>query len=295
MKRAIIIMLSMCMVMFFGGVKSFAGCQPIDERPPTVNADTEMYGMGSDEVVKADKEKEAKPPPSVITKGYDKKIAPQCPVRLIESHEGNISTCKECHVVPTWEIKESPPDIRMDYPYGLVKIDKDLATYQIVGDIGLQSMEKLAEMFNYLEWHPCVKRVDIEILSGGGSLLLAWQMIAIIESYKSKYEITTKVPGFAASAAFLIFCAGENRLAYEYALIMHHELWTFSFYAFDDVSSSEEKARVMRLFQNNMHNYLVKRSILTNEQLDALIKGELDYWMTGSQAVEVGFATGLLK
>lgn len=257
----------------------------------TVNA---YNGMEPEEVVKA-KEKEKPKPPDMVTKGFDKQIAPQCPYTLIRQHEGSISNCRDCHAGVQWKIKEDPPDVLMDLPYGLIKIEKDLATYQIVGEIDLRAMEKLAEMFNYLDWHPCVKRVDIEILSGGGSLILAWQMIAVIESYKAKYEITTKVPGFAASAAFLIFCAGDTRLTYEHALLMHHELWQFSFFSFDDVSSSEEKARVMRLFQDNIHNYLVKRGILTAEQLDDLIEGAKDYWMTGSEAIEVGFATGYIN
>jgi len=283
MRRAIVIMLSMCVVMFFGGgTNGFANSEP--------------YGMDIDKASKSMEEKAKTPkPPTVVTKGYDKKIAPQCPEKLIESHEGSISNCKECHVIPTWEIKEYPPDIRMDLPYGLIKIDKDLARYQIVGSIDQSAMNMMAQMFNYLEWHPDVKNVDIEILSGGGSLLIAWQMIAVIESYKHRYNIVTKVPGFAASAAFMLFCAGEERLTYEHAILMHHELWQFSMFSFDDVSSSEEKARVMRLFQDNIHKYLMKRGILTAEQLDDLIEGAKDYWMTGAEALEVGFATGLIK
>lgn len=272
MKRFIILMLSVGVIIMFSSFIVYAheGSDPKD-------AKTES--------------EEPKPVP-MVTKGFDKLIAPQCPYTLIQQHESAIHTCQQCHVGVHWKLKEEAPDVQHDYPYGLIKIEEDLATYQIVGEIGQPAMERLAEMFNYIAWHPCVRKVNIEILSGGGSLILAWQMIAVIESYKAKYEITTIVPGFAASAAFLIFCAGEERLVYEFATLMHHELWQFSFFSFDDVSSSEEKARIMRKFQDNIHDYLMRRSILTREQLDEYIRGAADYWMTGGEALDVGFATG---
>jgi len=259
----------------------------------TVNADP-YYGRG---IMNPEPEEQAEPVPSpdVVTKGFDKKIAPQCPKTLVKQHESSISNCLSCHVEPTWEIIEYAPDIRMDYPCGKTKLVGNACNYQIIGEIGQAAMESLQEMFEYLEWHPEIDTVNIEILSGGGSLFLAWQMISVIESHKAKYEIVTKVPGFAASAAFLIFCAGETRLAYEHALLMHHELWTFSMFSLDDVSSSQEKARVMKFFQENIHDYLIARSILTKDQLHDYVEGEKDYWMTGSESLEVGFATGLIK
>jgi len=257
----------------------------------TVNAEPYMKMTPDKEPVV-----EEAPIPGLVTKGYDKKIAPQCPKTLVKQHENSISNCLSCHVEPTWEIVEHAPDIRMEYPYGgKIKIVGDTCNYKIVGEIGQAAMEGIEEMFEYLGWHPDVKNLNIEILSGGGSLFLAWQMISAIESYKAKYKITTKVPGFAASAAFLIFCAGENRLAYEHALLMHHELWTFSMFSMDDVSSSQEKARVMKLMQENIHDYLIARSILTKDQLHDYVEGEKDYWMSGTEAVGVGFATGLIK
>ncbi len=66
-------------------------------------------------------------------------------------------------------------------------------------------------------------------------------------------------------------------------------------FSLDTVSSAEEKARVMRLFQDNIHQYLIKRGNLTVEQLDEYIKGERDYWMTGQEAVEVNFGTGFIN
>lgn len=277
MKKFIVILIGICMVVFVSGVSANG-----------------YYGRGDyGETAKA---KEKPKLPDTVTKGFDKKIAPQCPYTLIQQHESDINTCQKCHVGTHWKIKEERPDIQMDYPYGgNTKIVGEMCDYKIQGAIDLSAMDKLTKLFVYLAWHPEVKKVNIGILSGGGDLFVAWQMVTIIESHKAKYKITTKIPGFAASAAFMLFCAGDIRLVYKHAILMWHEMWSFKMFSFDTVSSSEEKARVFRKLQDNVHSYLVARSILTKEQLDEYVKGVKDYWMTGTEALDVGFATGLIK
>ena len=239
--------------------------------------------------------KESEKPKGAVTKGSDRLLAPQCPHTLVIQKENSIHVCTTCHVGTHWRIKEEKPDITADYPYREIKIQGNVCRFSLHFGIDSAALIRLTEMFDYLKWHPEVDTVYIDILSGGGEMFYGWQMISVIEAKRSKYKIITAVQGFAASAAFLLFCAGEERLVYEHSMLMWHETWTFSMFSFDTVSSSEEKARVMRLFQDNCHKYLIKRGAFTKEQLDKLIAGEKSLWITGSDALKAKFATGLIQ
>lgn len=223
------------------------------------------------------------------------KIPPQCPYTRVIQKDSSIHQCTQCHVVPSWKIKESEPDETLEYPNSCMRIRGNVCTFQLQSDVTLSVRNNIDEMFDYLSWHPEVDTIHFEILSGGGSMFIGWEIISLLEANKSKYKIITSVKGLAASAAFLIFCAGEERLIYPNAFLMWHETWSFSFFSFDTVSSSEEKARVMRLFQDNCHNYLIGRGLMTKEELDDLIEGVKDLWLTGKEALEKGFATGLIQ
>lgn len=228
-----------------------------------------------------------------VTKGFDKSLKAQCPRSLITLFEHYTNECYRCHIEGTFEVKETPPDATMVYPDG-VKVVNDTMYYKLYAEISFDGLKKFEEALDYLKWHPNIKNVHISILSPGGSLFVAWQYIARIEMLKSKYNVTTFVPGFAASAAFLIWVGGNERVCYEHSVLMHHELWSFEFFKIEDVSDTEESARVKRFLQDNIHDYLLKRCILTREQLDNYVKGVHDYWMNGKEALEVGFATKII-
>lgn len=206
----------------------------------------------------------------------------------------NVTECLRCHVPPSGKLREEVPDEYREYPHQYMRVDGNTCFFKLTGQITSADSINLDRSFEYIARYPEVDSVVITISSSGGSLMAAWEFISIIESHKSKYEISTVVPGWAASAAFLIFCSGEERLAGEHAILMHHELWSFKMFALDDPSSAEEQSRVMRLLQDNIHNYLVKIGTVTKEDLDRLVRGDSDYWMTGANALDVGFATGLI-
>jgi ATP-dependent protease ClpP protease subunit len=189
------------------------------------------------------------------------------PFRCPKSQISDQSQCFNCHTQPSFKLKEAPPDETYTFPYKM-HFEGNVAVFKVRGGIDASDVSELESVLEYLSWHPEISTLQVEILSGGGSLFVAWQLIAALESVKSKYAVRTVVHGFAASAAFLLWMAGDERLTYPNAILMHHELWTFEMFKMEDVSSSEETARVKRFFQDNIHDYLVARSILTKEQLD---------------------------
>ena len=232
--------------------------------------------------------------PKTVTKGFDKRLAPQCPKTLLQDTD----TCMRCHTFPSWKIKEAPIDEGLDYPNARLKIRGDIAYYEIQSVIDGSEVSFLERTLDYLHnQHPEVKTMKIDILSGGGSMFDGWQVVSLLERKKGDLKIQTEVQGFAASAAFLIFLAGDERATYSHAILMWHEVWTFRMFSFDTVSSSEEKARMMRFFQDNAHTFILSKcdpNKLDKKKLNDLVAGEKQFWMNGCEALEYGFATKLL-
>ena len=134
----------------------------------------------------------------------------------------------------------------------------------------------------------------MEIHSPGGSLFNAQRIVGLMDDYKHwGGKITTKVNGFAASAGFYVFMNGDDRLVSPTAQLMWHELYTFSFFKISEPSDSEDEARVLRHLQDTVNQWIADRSHLTKDEVDAMVKKK-ELWVNGLQALENGFATGLI-
>jgi len=215
---------------------------------------------------------------------------PFCPKTRISDND----RCLDCHVAPDFKLKEAKPDRTMNLPYGSKLLgDKLYFVLTVVSDVDIQ------RFFDYVYWHPEIKHVIIEVHSPGGSLLDAWKVIGLMQEAEQKGIIVeTRCYGFAASAGFLVFVAGTmgNRFVNPNSELMHHELWTFKFFDVSSPSKKENEADVLRHLQDNIHRWLVKRSTqdLTKETLDDWVKHK-DYWMSGQEAIDIGFADGVIK
>lgn len=211
----------------------------------------------------------------------------QCPKTLMKS------SCFSCHSVPSFKLKETPPDSQFAYPIDNMRISDDTA-YYVLENIKADLIQSL---FNYVKWHPDIKRVIIEIHSPGGSLFDAHKIVGLMQHMEgSGYIVETRVYGFAASAGFLIAASGTkgHRLVSSTAQMMWHELISFSMFSVESPSDSEEKARVLRHLQDTANKWLSERSNLTVEQINEKIKKK-EFWINGKQAIECGFADGELK
>ena len=71
---------------------------------------------------------------------------------------------------------------------------------------------------------------------------------------------------------------------------------TFSGFGFkiETPSDKEEAARVLRHLQNIRNDYLATRGKLTKQEIDAKIARK-EFWMSGKEAVEFGFADEFIK
>jgi ATP-dependent protease ClpP protease subunit len=209
-----------------------------------------------------------------------------CPKTLISDND----KCLTCHVAPTFELREADPYAKYKLPWN-TKIINGKLIFKLSGVVRSNEVQ---DAFEYLAWHPEFNEIIIEIHSPGGSLAEAWKIVSIMSEAQARgIKVTTKAYGFAASAAFVVFCAGDmgNRQIGRLAEIMHHELWTFTFLSIDTPSSKENEAKTLRHLQDTIHKWLLTRCTkeMTIDDLNDLVHHK-DYWMNSQDAIEAGFA-----
>jgi len=121
-----------------------------------------------------------------------------------------------------------------------------------------------------------------------------YQAYSVMQAWKDKFHIVTSCDGFAASAAFYIFCGGTERLVGKSAQLMWHSLSVSKMFDYATPDSREEEARVLRHLQDCANNIVADLSILTKEEIDARIKNK-ELWVGADKAIEYGFATGYTR
>lgn len=200
--------------------------------------------------------------------------------------------CLKCHVAGDFRVRETAPDADLVYPNDSVKIIDGIGHFYLT-EIDSKSVK---QFFDYLNLHG-IKRAVIEIHSPGGALFDAQRIVGLIRSWqKNGGHVTMKLYGAAFSAGFYVFTAGDVRLVDEYADLMWHEIQSFEGFGFKVTTPSdkEEAAKILRHLQDVRNAYLATRGKLSKEEIDGKISKK-EFWMSGTEAVKLGFATGFMK
>lgn len=131
------------------------------------------------------------------------------------------------------------------------------------------------------------KPVTVYINSPGGDM---FEGIAIYNRLREHSQsVTTKVLGLAASAASVIYLAGEQRQVASSAFLMIHNCWTYTVgnrHVLRDIADDMEE------FDSAMAELYAETSGQEIEDMAALMDDET--FIRGKRAVELGLATGLL-
>ncbi|GFM89353.1 ATP-dependent Clp protease proteolytic subunit [Pseudomonas cichorii] len=131
------------------------------------------------------------------------------------------------------------------------------------------------------------KPVTVYINSPGGDM---FEGIAIYNRLREHSQsVTTKVLGLAASAASVIYLAGEQRQVASSAFLMIHNCWTYTVgnrHVLRDIADDMEE------FDSAMAELYAETSGQGIEDMAALMDDET--FIRGKRAVELGLATGLL-
>ena len=99
--------------------------------------------------------------------------------------------------------------------------------------------------------------------------------------------------GKGMSGGFMIFSAGEKRLIFEHAQGMWHELMTGSWFKLSTPSGTVDEAEELMTIQNNITDWLTKRSNLDHKTISENVRKK-NWYMSGKQMVEWGFADGFI-
>jgi len=228
-------------------------------------------------------------PGAVYTSGGEK--YQQCP------EYGMTKSCFVCHVASDFRLRETNPHDAYNYPQGfkfaLDDNGKPLYGRYVLKDVDSDSVK---DVFDYCRRHK-IKRIVMELFSPGGGLLEAWRIVGMMSCWRAEGgTIETRVHGFAASAGFIVFIAGDigKRFTQPTAELMFHELWTIKWPSVETPSSKEEEAKVYRHLQDTACAFLASRTNLSKEDWDKKIRFK-ELWANGTQAVKMGIADGFIS
>lgn len=128
-------------------------------------------------------------------------------------------------------------------------------------------------------------RILVSINSPGGSVFDAFAIYNAL--IRHDLPVTTRVDGVAASAASLIFMAGEDRVMPENAMIMIHNAAAFAVGTADDLRNVAEMLDKAR----NGIVAAYARSGQTDDEIIAMM--DATTWMDALEAQSMGFATAM--
>ena len=158
----------------------------------------------------------------------------------------------------------------------------EIYVYDEISEYGVDAKSMVEQIRDLGE----VDEIDLHINSPGG---LVSDGIAIYNQIKrTNARVTTYVDGLAASIASVIALAGDEIIMAEGALLMIHDPWTI---ALGNAEDLRKEAEVLDQHRDTILGIYESRTGLDPITLIDLMAAET--WMTGEEAVELGFATAV--
>jgi ATP-dependent Clp protease protease subunit len=137
------------------------------------------------------------------------------------------------------------------------------------------------ELRNELKKH--TGDLTVSLNSGGGDVFAGVAMYNALRNYDGK--VTVRVDGLAASIASVIAMAGDKVVMSPGSMMMVHKPWTM---VAGDANELEKVREVLNGIEDSLIPIYATRTGKTEEEVRELLEAET--WMTGDEAVEMGFA-----
>lgn len=129
--------------------------------------------------------------------------------------------------------------------------------------------------------------VTINLSSNGGDVFSGSQIYTALKSYAGNVKIN--VTGLAASAASVIAMAGDNLQMSPTAQLMIHKAWSDVAGNADD---HDHESQVLDKIDNSIVNAYVDKTGMDRADIMKMMSTET--WMTAKEAVDKGFADGIM-
>lgn len=161
--------------------------------------------------------------------------------------------------------------------------DRNAAGLTVFGDIGFGGVQ--ANEFMAALDAVTARTIDVEISSNGGDVFAALTMYNGLRA--SGKTIRTKVMGVAASAASLVFLAGDKREMPGNTFVMVHSAATLP----DNFTAAgmREAVALLEKVDAVLHALYASRTGMKPAAVSEMMSK--DSWMTADQAKALGFAT----
>ena len=152
-----------------------------------------------------------------------------------------------------------------------------LHTFYVAGEI--EGPKNYVQMFDDIRNAGSSDIVQIVINSGGGDLLTAMQMRQSI--FNCQAHVQTIVEGMCASAATMIFLAGDELLIEPHAMFMVHN------YSGGCFGKGHEMAQQISFEEKWASAFMhdVYKECMTKAEITSMLGGR-DFWMTGQQVID---------
>lgn len=191
--------------------------------------------------------------------------------------------------------KAPKPYFSVSYNYAEGTSDVESVDFWIFGDIASQrgglsgllapSSDQDSYTFtNQLANVPAGVPVTVHINSYGGEVS---EGLAIYNTIKTRGGVTTICEGFAASAASLIFCAGDRRIMQPASLLFIHQASVSAEGNSDELQKVAEDLRTITTAAANA--YREAGVNVSDQELSDMMKAET--WILPEDALRMGFAT----
>ena len=164
------------------------------------------------------------------------------------------------------------------------QVEVDL--FDEIGGWGIYAKE-LKEELSSMIGNP-TEEVVVNINSPGGSVFEGIEIYNYLKGLPNK--VTVKINSLAASIATVIALGADELEISESAFFMIHNPWTMAGGESEDL---RKQADVLDKIKETILNIYKKNSNLSLERLTSLMNEET--WLTGSEALEYGFATRLTE
>ena len=135
-----------------------------------------------------------------------------------------------------------------------------------------------------------IKPIHLYVQSFGGSVYDMWALIDIIES--SNTPIITYCTGYCMSAAADIFLAGHYRYMYKHAIIMMHQMHTYSGGKIVDVKLEQKQ---YDLLHTRSIKYLKKRTKLPKSFYKRYDDGKEDIYLKAKDCLKWGICDKIVQ
>lgn len=162
----------------------------------------------------------------------------------------------------------------------------DTVKLNLYGKFGPSEMGMIDEKMVSAELskYPNAKVIDVRINSQGGSAFAGLAIYEILKSHPA--TVNMKIDGYAASAASLVVMAGDTIEMPVNALMMIHDPQTVVQGGAESLSTA---AGMLSKLKESCCRIYAERSGKTVEEISTMMSAET--WMTGTEAVELGFAS----